>query len=156
MILRSCNPAIMRSCNPAILNKISISAIICSHHNKTEPKTEKKPLLVQKHQRIPKLVDDLAILQSDPLRYIIICNHPTNLNNKVKKHTYKQAKEIPKLVLFRRSHVRRSCNPAIRSDALHRTHRQTDIIINGHSHMLSWYQTRDREHNSPSEKNTQC
>ena len=72
MILRSCNPAIMRSCNPAILNKISISAIIYSHHNKPNPK--------------------------------------------LRKYLYKSTKEIPKLDLFCRSHVRRSCNPAIRSD----------------------------------------
>ena len=75
MILRSCNPAIMRSCNPTILNKISISAIIYSHHNKPNPK--------------------------------------------LRKYLYKNTKEIPKLILFRRSHVRWSCNPAIRSDALH-------------------------------------
>ena len=55
---------------------------------------------------------------------------------KWRKHTYKQAKEIPKLVLFRRSHVRHSCNPAIRSDALHHTDRQTDRQTDRHSHML--------------------
>ena len=72
-----CNPA-MRSYNPAILNKISISAIIYSHHNKPNPK--------------------------------------------LRKYIYKNIKEIPKLDLFCRSHVRRTCNPAIRSDALHHNH----------------------------------
>ena len=147
MILRSCNPAIMRSCNPAILNKISISAIIYSHHNKPNPKLRK--YLYKNTKEIPKLVLFLRshvrrscnpAIRSGALHHKSSASSQSSAiiqqtwTTKWRKHTYKQAEEIPKLVLFRRSHVRRSCNPAIRSGALHRTDiGQTD---NGHSHML--------------------
>ena len=85
-ILRSCNHAIMQSCNleQDINMCILQSSALIATNNKPEQQSEKTHL--QKHQRNPKLdlfrrshVDDLAVLQSDPMRYIT--NHLHHLNH---------------------------------------------------------------------------
>ena len=126
-----CDPAIMRSCNPTILNKISISAIIFSSE---QNRTQNWENTYKNTKEIPKLVlfrrshvrwSCNPAIRSDALHHKSSASSQSSAiiqqtwTTKWRKHTYKQAKEIPKLVLFRRSHVRRSCNPAIRSDALH-------------------------------------
>ena len=58
---------------------------------------------------------------SNHLHHLDHCNHPTNLNNKVKKTHLQKHQRNPRTRSFWRSHVSRSCNPAIRSGALHHT-----------------------------------
>ena len=133
---------------------------------KTEQQSEKTHL--QKHQRIPRTRSFLkiarkTILQScNPIRCVtsqiiciisIICNHPTNLNNKVKKTHLQKHQRNPRTRSFlkiARKPILQSCNPirCVTSDRQTDDIRQTDIHT-----CFSWYQTRDREHNSPSGKN---
>ena len=142
MILQSCNP--IRCVTSQI---ICIISIICNHPINLNIKVKKTYL--QTGWRNPKTrsfskIARKTILQScNPIRCVTSQSSASSQSSAIiqqtwtpkwRKHTYKQAKEIPKLVIFRRSHVRRSCNPAIRSGALHRT--SDIIIINRHSHML--------------------
>ena len=161
MILRFCNHAIMQSYN------LEQNINICNHLLiRTKPNPKLRKYLYKNTKEIPKLVlfrrshvrwSCNPAIRSDALHHKSSASSQSSATiqqtwtTKWRKHTYKQAKEIPKLVLFRRSHVRRSCNPAIRSGALHQTHRRT------FTHAFLGTRPGDREHNSPSgKKDTGC
>ena len=130
----------MRSCSPAI---VIVTSIICNHPTKLNNKVKKTHL--QKHQRIPRTRSFLkiarkTILQScNPIRCVtsqiiciisIICNHPTNLNNKVKKTHLQKHQRNPRTRSFlkiARKPILQSCNPirCVTSDT-HTHYRQTD------------------------------
>ena len=139
---------------------------ICNHLLiRTKPNPKLRKYLYKNTKEIPKLIlfrrshvrwscnpairsDALHLKSSASSRSSAIIQQ--TWTTKWRKHTYKQAKEIPKLVLFRRSHVRHSCNPAIRSGALHQTDRHTDRRTFTHAFLGTW--PGDHEHNSPSGK----
>ena len=151
MILRSCNHAIMQSYN------LEQDINICNHLLiRTKPNPKLRKYLYKNTKEIPKLVlfrrshvrwSCNPAIRSDALHHKSSASSQSSAiiqqtwTTKWRKHTYKNTKEISKLDLFCRSHVRRSCNPAIRSGALHQTHRHTHGRTDIHT-CFSWYQTR--------------
>ena len=155
MILRSCNHAIMQSYN------LEQDINICNHLLiRTKPNPKLRKYLYKNTKEIPKLVlfrrshvrwSCNPAIRSNALHHKSSAIIQQTWTTKWRKHTYKNTKEIPELDLFWRSHVSRSCNPirCVTSDRQTDRHQtRTDIHT-----CFSWYQTRDREHNSPSGKN---
>ena len=141
---------------------------ICNHLLiRTKPNPKLTKYLYKNTKEIPKLIlfrrshvrwSCNPAIRSDALHHKSSASSQSSAiiqqtwTTKWRKHTYKQAKEIPKLILFRRSHVRRSCNPAIRSDALHHkssASSQSSAII-----QQTWT-TKWRKHTYKNTKNSQ-